>query len=207
MKITQDSIINVSHEVTKACGTNNGIWFFGDRFKIEDELIIGFSPTNYHCFLICGEYEFHPRFSINPCKLTKSRKDNIRAAFFIRIKNIPKADLLAFQQYLISLEGKRTVTCHQGLLYILYKAMGFRIPNHSIFKTTPKSFYSGIIEKGIVDKSNKPLELEVYSHRNKSIEMILKDADMINLKFGWVFTICNMWFYVLKLFKSKVLVN
>ena len=71
-KIVQDNIINVFHEVTKSDGSNEGIWYFGNKLTIENELIIGFSPTNYHCFIICGSQEFHPRFSINPCKYQPS---------------------------------------------------------------------------------------------------------------------------------------
>ncbi|MBC7712875.1 MAG: hypothetical protein H7177_06025 [Rhizobacter sp.] len=207
MKITQDAIINVSHEVTKADGTNDGIWFFGNRLNIEDELIIGFSPTNYHCFIICGDYEFHPRFSINNCKLGPSRKNNIRAAFFIRIKNIPKNDILKFQIYMEDIKGKRTPTCHTGLLQILDRGIGLKIPQHSIFKTTPKSFLTGVMERGIVDINKNSLELEVYSIRNKPLDMIYKDIALVNLKFGWIFKLSNMYFRILRLFRPEILVR
>ena len=81
--------INVSHEVTKEDGSNNGIWYFGDKINLEEDLIIGLSPTNYHCFVISGEQEFHARFSINPCKLQPSRKDNIRAALSLSLHRNP----------------------------------------------------------------------------------------------------------------------
>ncbi|MFA6237414.1 MAG: hypothetical protein WC635_08825 [Bacteriovorax sp.] len=207
MKITQNAIINVSSEVTKADGSNDGIWYFGDKLTIESELIIGFSPTNYHCFIICGDQEFHPRFSINPCKLQPSRKNNVRAALFIRIKNIPKNDLLQFQQYLVAMKDRRTPTCHQGLLQILEKGIGLKIPNQSIFRTTPKSFLKGILERGLIDKNKNELALEVYTTRNKPLKEIYFDINILSWRYAWVFGLSNVYYRLLKLFKPQILVR
>lgn len=207
IKVNQDTFIDVSSEVTKVDGSNDGIWYFGERLQIENELIIGFSPTNYHCFIICGDTEFHPRFSINPCKIVPSRKDNIRAAFFIRIKGISKEDLLTFKQYLMTLKGKRTPTCHQGLLQILEKGMGLKIPGHISLRTTPRSFLKGILEKGLINQSKNNMSLEVYTTRNKSLEKIYLDIKVLNWKFGWVFGLSNIYYRLLKLFKPQILVR
>lgn len=207
MKMTQNTLINVSNEVTKVDGTNDGIWYFGEKLTIENELIIGFSPTNYHCFIICGDQEFHPRFSINPCKLQPSRKNNVRAALFIRIKNIPKEDILNFQQYLMAMKDKRTPTCHQGLLQILERGIGLKIPNQSIFRTTPQSFLKGILEKGLIDKDKNELELEVYTTRNKPLKEIYFDVSILSWRYAWVFSLSNVYYQLLKLFKPQILVR
>lgn len=205
--MTQNTLINVSNEVTKVDGTNDGIWYFGEKLTIENELIIGFSPTNYHCFIICGDQEFHPRFSINPCKLQPSRKNNVRAALFIRIKNIPKEDILNFQQYLMAMKDKRTPTCHQGLLQILERGIGLKIPNQSIFRTTPQSFLKGILEKGLIDKDKNELELEVYTTRNKPLKEIYFDVSILSWRYAWVFSLSNVYYQLLKLFKPQILVR
>lgn len=207
MNINENSVINLSHEVTKADGTNDGIWYFGERLQIENELIIGFSPTNYHCFVICGEQEFHPRFSINPCKLQASRTNNVRAALFIRIKNISREDIISFQKYLIAMKDKRTPTCHQGLLQVLERGIGIKIPKHSIFKTTPQSFLKGILEKGLIDKNNNPLELELYKTRSKSLKDIYFDISVVRWRYGWIFGLFNLHYRFLKLFKPQILVR
>jgi hypothetical protein len=207
IKINQDAIINVSQEVTKSDGSNDGIWFFGDKLEIENELIIGFSPTNYHCFIICGDQEFHPRFSINPCKYQPSRANNVRAALFIRIKNISKEDILNFQQYLSAMKDKRTPTCHQGLLKVLEKGIGLAIPNQSICWTTPKSLLKGILEKGLVDKNKNEVSLEVYTTRNKSLKEIYFDISIIRWRYAWVFSLSNVYFQILKIFKPQILVR
>lgn len=207
MNINEISVINVSQEVTKSEGANDGIWYFGDKLEIENELIIGFSPTNYHCFVICGNLEFHPRFSINPCKLQASRINNVRAALFIRIKNIPKSDLLSFQQYLTAMKDKRTPTCHQGLLQILERGIGLKIPGQSIFRTTPRSFLKGILEKGLIDQNKNSLELEIYKTRNKSLKEMYFDISILSWRYAWVFSLSNMYYGLLKLFKPQILVN
>lgn len=205
MNLTKDFFINLSNEVTKPDGSNDGIWYFGDRLKIEDELIIGFSPTNYHCFLICGKEEFHPRFSINPCKVQPSRLDSVRAAVFIRIKNISKEDLLKLQNYLLTLKNKRTPTCHQGLLQVLEKGIGIRIPKHSILGTTPRSLFNGIAQKGLLNKKGEPLSLEFYTTRTKPFARVLFDISIITWRFSWVFFLSNIHFRLLRIFKPQVL--
>lgn len=207
MKINEEKVIDLSSEVTKADGTNDGIWYFGDRLNIEQELIIGFSPTNYHCFIICGEQEFHPRFSINPCKLQPSRKNNVRAALFIRIKNVSRDEILSFQKYLVAMKDKRTPTCHQGLLQILSRGAGIRIPRHSIFKTTPQSFPKVILQKGLVDKNNQALELEFYKTRSKSLADIYFDIKIVRWRYGWIFGLFNIHYQLLRIFKPKILVR
>ena len=207
MKISETKVIDLSSEVTKTDGSNDGIWHFGNRLNIEEELIIGFSPTNYHCFIICGEQEFHPRFSINPCKLQPSRKNSVRAALFIRIKNIKRDELLNFQNYLIAMKDKRTPTCHTGLLQVLSKGIGIRIPRHSIYKTTPQSFLRGIIEKGLIDKDSIPLEIEFYKTRSKTISEMYFDIKIVRWRYGWIFSLFNLHYRFLKLFKPQLLVR
>lgn len=207
MKISETTVIDLSSEVTKADGTNDGIWYFGDRLNIENELIIGFSPTNYHCFIICGEQEFHPRFSINPCKLQPSRMNNVRAALFIRIKNIKREDLENFQKYLMAMKDKRTPTCHQGLLQVLFKGIGITIPRHSIFRTTPQSFLKGIVEKGLMDKNGHSLELEFYKTRSKTLSEMYFDIKVVRWRYGWIFSLFNLHYRFLKLFKPQLLVR
>jgi hypothetical protein len=207
MKFNESSVINVSNEVTKADGTNDGIWFFGERLQIENELIIGFSPTNYHCFVICGEKEFHPRFSINPCKLQVSRKNNVRAAFFIRIKGVSRAEILKFQEYLVSMEGKRTPTCHTGLLQVFEKGIGIRIPKHSIFSTTPRSFMRNIFKRGLIDKNGQPLSFEVYKTRNKTLAEMYFDISIVRFRYAWLFSLFNIYYRILNIFKPQILVK
>jgi hypothetical protein len=207
MKFNESSVIDVSHEVTKADGTNDGIWYFGDRLQIENELIIGFSPTNYHCFVIAGEKEFHPRFSINPCKLQPSRKNNVRAAFFIRVKDVAREDILKFQEYLVAMEGKRTPTCHQGLLQILDRGIGIRIPKQSIFRTTPRSFMRNIFKRGLVDRNGNALTLEVYKTRSKTLKEMYFDISIVRFRYAWVFGLFNIYFKILSVFRPQILVK
>jgi len=199
--------INVSHEVTKADGSNDGIWYFGDRINLEEDLIIGLSPTNYHCFIISGEQEFHARFSINPCKLQPSRKDNIRAALFFRIKGIPKEELKTFQQFLVAMKNKRTPSCHGGLVQVLNEGLGLTLPGTTFWSVNPKKLIKILWEKGIVDRHGNNLKCEVYSTRNNSPKKIFTHISIINIRYSWVFLLSKIHYYFIEKFKPEITVR
>jgi hypothetical protein len=184
-------VINVSSEVTKRDGTNDGIWYFGDRIDLKRELIIGFSPTNYHCFIICGDQEFHPRFATNPCKLKDAKKDNIRAALFIRFYDISPDELENFQQFLIAKKGSFTPSCQEGLLQILKKGLGLSIPGIKSKNILPKAFITNIFEKGLVNSENKKLRFDIYSTREKSLQNVFSDISVVETKLTWVFNLSS----------------
>lgn len=199
--------IDVSSEVTKADGTNDGIWYFGDKLNLNEDLIIGFSPTNYHCFIISCEYEFHARFSINPCKVQPSRKDNVRAALFFRYKGISKEKLANFQIYLESVKNKRTPSCHGGLLQVLSEGLGLKIPHSKISSLSPSSFLKNLWLKGLCDENGSKIPFEVYTTRNKSPHKILSDISWIEARYGWVFFLSKIHFYFLKIFQPGIVVG
>ncbi len=201
------SFIDVSHEVTKADGSNDGIWYFKDRLNLKEDLIIGFSPTNYHCFIVSGEQEFHARFSINPCKVQPSRKDNVRAALFFRFKGLPQADLERFQEFLLKMKNKRTPSCHVGLLQVLSIGLGLTIPTTKLEKATPKSFLKSLWERGLIDQNGNAVPYEVYSSRTKSPAAIMKDIDYIELRYSWVFWLSRLHFFFLKLYSPSLIVR
>ncbi len=201
------SYINVSSEVTKADGSNNGIWYFGDRINLNEDLIIGLSPTNYHCFVISGQQEFHARFSINPCKLQPARPDNIRAALFFRFKGIPKEDLIKFQDFLIKMNNKRTPSCHAGLVQVLNMGLKLNVPDTTVGRVTPKKFLSILWEKGLVDSHGNVLECEVFSTRDKSPEMIFAEINKIEMKYSWVFWLSKMHYFFLRRLKPALILK
>lgn len=190
--ITKDIVItNLSHEVTKQDGTNDGIWYFGDKINLNEEVIIGFSPTNYHCFIICGDYEFHPRFTTNPCKLVPSRKNNIRAALFIRIKGIDQKRLVAFQTFLSQLKGRHTPSCQEGLLQALNIGLGLRIPNVKISRILPHQFITELFFKGLIDQNGEKVKFEIYSTREKPLTQIFEEIEKVEKKLTWVFNLSS----------------
>ncbi len=184
-------ITNLSHEVTKPDGSNDGIWYFGNRVNLEEELIIGFSPTNYHCFIICGDYEFHPRFTTNPCKVVPSRKNNIRAALFIRIKDINKDQLINFQRFLTTLKGRRTPSCQEGLLQVLNIGLGLRIPNTKISRILPYQFITELIYNGLETNQGEKIRFDIYTTREKPLEQVFNEIEKVQNKLTWVFTLSS----------------
>ncbi|TNF27767.1 MAG: hypothetical protein EP319_10665 [Deltaproteobacteria bacterium] len=121
------SFFDLSDEVVLKNGQNPGIWTYNQDFKLNNELIIGFSPTNYHTFIICGSCEYHTRFAFNKNKLRNSRHTSIRAGMFIRIKGISSEELFHFRSKLLNLIGTRTFSCIDGVTSILKKELGIEV--------------------------------------------------------------------------------
>ena len=194
MKLNLNAI-DVSNEVTKKDGSNDGIWYFGDKINLNEELIIGFSPTNYHCFIICRRYEFHARFSINPCRVQNSRINNIRAALFFRFKNIPVEKLIVFEAYLQNLKNKRTPSCHIGLLQALKYGLGLSIPHHSLFELSPARFLENLWSHGLVDENGGHYSVEAFMTRPLNLQKVIRDIRILNLRYYWVFILSRFHFY------------
>ncbi len=190
--------IDVSNEVSKKDGTNDGIWYFGNQVDLDQELIIGFSPTNYHCFIICRGYEFHARFSINPCRVQKSRSNNIRAALFFRFKHIPVEKLKDFEAYLINLKNKRTPSCHIGLLQALKTGIGLSIPHHPLYSLSPAKFLVNLWTHGLVDEQGHHFAVEAYTTRPLSPNKIINDVQWLNLRYYWVFVLSRLHFHFIE---------
>jgi hypothetical protein len=199
--------INISNQVTKDDGSNDGIWYFGNEINLKTDLIIGFSPTNYHCFIISGDHEFHARFSINPCKVQAARVDNIRAALFFRFKDIPKSELEKFQLFLLKMKNKRTPSCHVGLLQVLFLGLDLRLQKLDLEKSSPKSFLKSLWEHGLITNDGRKLSYDVYSSRDKTPDMIFSDIDKIEAKYSWVFWLSRIHFFFLKHFQPDLIVR
>jgi hypothetical protein len=189
-------VIDVSNDVTKSDGSNDGIWFHKGKLDHSNELIIGISPTNYHCFLICGKVEFHPRFIINKCKIKASKDDSVRARFFFRINNVSSAEIKQMETFLLSLENKRTATCHHGLLTVLSLGLGLRIPNHKIDETSPNELIRALFEVGLVDKDGMAKKHEVFFSRRPNFRRIQFDITILSWRLKLLFLVFNIWYKI-----------
>lgn len=198
-------IIDLSSEVNKIDGSNNGIWYCDSRVDLTKDLIIGFSPTNYHCFIICGKYEFHPRFTTNPCLLKPSRIDNIRAAIFIRYTHLSNKQFNDFQNFLLQNKGKHTPSCQEGLLQILEKGLGLRLKNVEVKNIYPLTFLKELLYNGLIDSQNATIPFEVYTTRDKSIPMVFSEIELVEKRIGWIFDLSSFLFQIFRyIFPNKI---
>lgn len=197
---------NVSSEVTKQDGSNNGIWNHHDRIDTSKEVIIGFSPTNYHTFIICGDQEFHPRFSFNKGRLAKARRRSIRAGLFIRLTGIDSQTHEKFRQYLKSIKGKRTPSCHLGALHILESGARIKLSQSYNQKLRPKDFMLIAFKHGFKHQG-KLIESLAYTTRDKRLTDILNDVESFQNHFKWAYLLSDITYFFIKLFSPNSLVR
>ncbi|OUR97079.1 hypothetical protein A9Q84_12165 [Halobacteriovorax marinus] len=198
-------IINISKKVTKSDGTNNGIWHHGGSVDNDKEIIMAFSPTNYHSFLICGDHEFHPRLAYNNSKVLKTKRESIRAAVFIRIKGMSRKDLINFQKYLSKSTGKRSPSCHVGALRALKYGASVEITNVGMNIGTPLQTMTDILNNGF-SHNGRQLDVECFTTRDKDFKAILKDVILNQRRYGLFFILSSFFYIFIKLFaKNKVI--
>lgn len=197
---------NISSEVTKQDGSNNGIWNHKNRIDTSKEIIIGFSPTNYHTFIICGDQEFHPRFAFNKGRLAKARRRSIRAGLFIRLTNIDSETHEKFRCYLKSIKGKRTPSCHLGALHILELGAGIKLNQINNQKLRPKEFMLKAFKHGFT-ADGELVESLAYTTRDKSLNDILSDVESFQNHFRWAYILSDITYFFIKLFSPNSLVR
>lgn len=201
-------LFNVSELVTKRDGSNNGIWYHEGHLNPKEEILLGFSPTNYHSFIVCGEKEFHSRFSFNKCKTVRSRRKSIRAGVFLRVRGIKRSDLEEFQIYLQTIHGLRTPSCHIGTLQALEKGLGIRIPNCKQYKLTPYELMYYSLKNGLVDRNGNKLEVSMYTTRDKTLRHIFEEVIQFQKHFRIFYVASDLVYYLFfNLFRKKSLVK
>ncbi len=176
-------LIPVHKEILQQMKSYRGIWRFGERFNLQTEVFLPMSPTKYHCFIISGDHEFHPRFSFNKGKIVKSHSNVIRAGLFLRIKNLSPENIRKFQEFLPTLKGIRTPSCHLGVLQALRTGLNIKIKGAQNDKMTPSQFIKAILELGFEDQDGKDIPFEMYVLKDKSVDEILDEIKYFEKKF------------------------
>lgn len=189
-------VLDRSQESMHSDGRNLYIWDYGTSLNRQTEIIIGMSPTNYHCFLICNETEYHPRFSFNKAKLTRPRRQAIRAGVFIRLKGLTHEQVLMFENYLKTLSAKRTRSCHLGVLEALAHGAGITIQESEQLNMSPLQFLSLILKNGFALKG-QALELEINTIKQLSINEMLDEVRFFQTKFKWAYLMSDFYYFIL----------
>jgi hypothetical protein len=197
---------NVASEVTRKDGSNNGIWNHQDRIDTSKEIIIGFSPTNYHTFIICGDQEFHPRFAFNKGRLAKARRRSIRAGLFIRLTGIDSQTHEKFRQYLKSIKGKRTPSCHLGALQILESGAGIKLVQSNNKRLKPKEFMLHAFKYGFTH-NGRMINSLAYTTRDKSLTDILSDVESFQNHFKWAYILSDITYFFIRRLSPNSLVR
>ena len=199
-------IQNLSEEVTSADGSNNGIWNFSEPINLGKEIIIGFSPTNYHTFFISGSCEYHTRFSFNRTTLRASRPSSIRAGFFVRIRGLDPKTLMYFRSDLERWSKRRTKSCVHGIFEILKSSIGLEIVGLSEDATYLQDYVKPLLLNGLKDQYGFQPELSFYTTRDKDIQTILKEMDEHSRSFDLVLKASSFLYHSLRIIRWPELI-
>tara|TARA_R110002072_G_scaffold64203_3_gene159427 strand:- start:40040 stop:40723 length:684 start_codon:yes stop_codon:yes gene_type:complete len=187
------------------CGNYNAHWKFQESDEIENAILLGMSPTNYHNFLVCQDTEWHPRFTINLPKIGRARRRSVRAGAILKITGLNSAELNQFSQYLKSLSHVRSPNCHIGALQALKAGANITIPKLGHWKLTPEQFLTEILENGLL-KDNKKINVELIVTKDISVNQMMSEVRFFQNKFKWFYLLNDfLYFFIKKLKPTQVI--
>lgn len=199
---------DVSGQTLMKEGKNLGIWNFGESIDKTTDLIVGFSPTNYHTFIICRDTEYHPRFAFNPPRIGKSRRRAIRAGAFLRIRGLTEGEMLFLEYHLKNLKSKRTPSCHVGAFQALNSGIGLSIKGvQSPEKLSPHQFLYFALTNGLCTPSEESLKVDFFTTRSKSLSTMFNEMLHFERKFRWFYILSDFYYALLKFFNPKSIIR
>lgn len=194
---------DLSNEQLRIDGKETGIWNFRNEIDLQNEIIIGMSPTNYHCYLICKDTEYHPRFSFNQARVARPRRSAIRAGFFVRIRGLNHNEMEMFSHYLKNIQNIRTRSCHLGVLEALKEGANIEIAYPVKSNLTPLEFFNHLVYSGL-KKDGRKLEIDFFSTKGSSLINIQNEIHYFQTKFRFAYIFSDMFHKLLKVFWPKL---
>lgn len=177
-------------------------WKFGDKIDFDHDIVAGFSPTNYHSFIICKDIEFHPQFSFNPTRIIPRRRETIRAGAFIHIAGFSKETIDEFYLYLQSQKPRRFPSCHMAVLMLLNEGLGLELNESWKIRYRPSRMIQDLLQnKEHFDK--KGLRARFHLLKDKSPEAFIKGIQYFESKFYIGYWISDFYLYLWNLFHPK----
>ena len=191
---------DVSAEVARSNGYSSGIWQHKGRINWQNDLVIGFSPTNFHAFLMVGATEFHPRFSFNKIKTRAMNKDSVRAAFFVVVKNLSADQIERIERLVLGLVGQRTLSCIEGVKKALQFGAGLNVPSLTSCDLYISQVIYMIMLEGITHRNGSKADLEFYTTKHISVKKMFEEITFAEKSFRHT-GIFSYYFY--KIFDRK----
>lgn len=178
---------------------NATFWKFGDKINFETDIVAGFSPTNYHSFIICKDIEFHPQFAFNPTRITPRRRETIRAGAFVHISGFSKETIDNFYNFLHAQKPKRFPSCHMAVLMMLNEGLNLELDESRHIRYRP----SRMIQAMLSNKEHfakKNLKARFHLLKDKSTEDFVKGIQYFESKFYYGYWISDFYLAMWNLF-------
>lgn len=177
-------------------------WKFGDKINFETDIVAGFSPTNYHSFIICKDIEFHPQFSFNPTRITPRRRESIRAGAFVHISGFSKEQIDEFYTYLLAQKPKRFPSCHMAVLTSLNEGLNLELNESRRIRYRP----SRMIQEMLASQDHfekKKLKARFFLLKDKSPEAFVQGIQYFESKFYIGYWISDFYLAVWNFFHPR----
>ncbi|WP_413291249.1 hypothetical protein [Bdellovibrio sp. HCB337] len=178
---------------------NATFWKFGDKINFETDIVAGFSPTNYHSFIICKDIEFHPQFSFNPTRIIPRRRETIRAGAFVHISGFSKETIDQFYDLLLAQKPNRFPSCHMAVLMLLNEGLGLELDDSRRIRYRPSRMIQAMLDnKGHFEKKN--LKARFHLLKDKTPDAFVKGIQYFESKFYYGYWISDFYLAVWNLF-------
>lgn len=169
-------------------------WRYDDEsFNFDTDILLCFSPTNYHSFILCKDIEFHPHFSYNKTRISQKRRNVIRAGAFIAFRGIKKEQIDRFYDYLLKQKDTRFPSCHMGVVEVLKNGLGIDIDGSFKSRYHPSRIINLLINN--ITPYNPPpgLSLKLYLLKDRSPAAVEKGIQFFENKFYYGYWISDIY--------------
>ena len=150
---------------------------FGD----QPELILAFSPHNYHTFIVAGDFEFHGVIYPGKGFYRNVRDHAIRSGFFVRFPQQSIENIIRTKDYIKLMHQHKSELCLHAALEILARGADININKRKV--RTLSGLAKAILKKGFVDSQGHKVPIQIFRAYHKSTKTILKEINKIEALF------------------------
>ena len=176
-------IFNVS---SKSRHSTSGATFynFENDVDLNSDLLIGLSPTNYHCFLLCKNFEYHPSLSMRKSRMLTKKNQVIRACIFFRISGLSMDQVNLVEKELLKQVKRRTESCHLGVYDFLASTIGMSSKySQQELRYHPSRFIESFLENQIKFLKCPKAKIDVFLVRDLDLIQTMADIKKYERKF------------------------
>lgn len=138
-----------------------GVVALPDGDPADGVVLLGFSPTNFHTFLVAGDVELHPRLVWNRPFVRPARAGTVRAGLVVRFRGIERARVAKVADAWRVRPPARTATCLDGALARLDADFGIRLAVPPRGDAWLAPVFVSILGAGF-DRDGEPVPFDIY---------------------------------------------
>ncbi|MFK7822622.1 MAG: hypothetical protein AB8G05_00580 [Oligoflexales bacterium] len=150
-----------------------------EAFSNRQELILAFSPHQYHTFVVAGDFEFHGVIYPGKGSYRLIRDKAFRSGFFIRFPNLKIANIVRTKQYIKLMDRHKSELCMHAALEVLARGADINLKKKKVHNLS--SLVKEILKNGFVDSKGNKIPIQIYRSYHKDMETIFGGIRRIEL--------------------------